>query len=106
MSLVAPIVFTRPVPVTTSTLVEPSKVAEVMVGAATLETVTALPVRSAAAPAVESQVAAAARLKVVVSTAEVPFWLRMPLTASLSAALSVMEKAVALLAVTLAEVSV
>ena len=64
-------------------------------------TVMPLPVRSAAAEAVTSQLAAAARLKVVVSTAVVPLLFRMPLMASLSAALSVTEKAVALLAVTL-----
>ena len=105
-SLVAPTVLTRLVPVTVKTFVDASYVAEVMVGAVTFDTVTPLPVVSAAADAVASQLAAPARLKVVPPTAVAPFWLRMPLTASLSAALSVTEKAVALLAVTLAVVSV
>ena len=77
-----------------------------MVGAVTLLTVTPLPVRSAGALAVESQFAAAARLKVVPPTALVPFLLSRPLMASRSAALSVTEKAVLLLAVVLAEVRV
>ena len=77
-----------------------------MVGAVTLEAVMPLPVRSADADAVTSQLAAAARLKLVASTALVPFLFRIPLMASLSAALSVTEKVVALLVVTLAEVRV
>ena len=75
-----------------------------MVGAATLETVTPLPVRSAG-PAVV-QPAAPPRLKAVVLTAVVPFWFSKPLTASLSAAFSVTENAVALAAVVLAVVNV
>ena len=77
-----------------------------MVGAATFDTVMPLPVRSAPEGVVWSQFAAAARLKVVASTADVPFLLRMPLTESLSAAFRVTEKLVALDAVTLAVVSV
>src|SRR3569833_3464914 len=88
MSLVAPTVLTMPVPVTVNTPVLASYVAEVMVGVVTLDTVTALPVRSAVVVLVASQLAAPARLNVVVSTADVPFWLSMPLMLSLSAALS------------------
>ena len=77
-----------------------------MVGEETLLTVMPLPVRSAEAPAVESQLAAAARLKVVASTELVPFLSSRPLMANLSAAFNVMENPVALLAVTLAEVRV
>ena len=71
-------------------------------GATTLLTVTALPVRSAPDAVVVFQLAAAARLNAVASTALVPFLLSSPLTLSLSAALRVMLKAVALLVVTLA----
>ena len=74
-------------------------VADVMEGEVTLLTVTPLPVRSADALAVESQLAAAAKLNVVASTAVVPVLLSSPLTASLSAAFKVTENAVALLAV-------
>ena len=77
-----------------------------MVGAATLETVTPLPVRSAGADAVTSQLAAAARLNVVLLTAAVPLLFSTPLTAILSAAFSVTVNEVALLAVTLALVRV
>ena len=77
-----------------------------MVGEETLLTVMPLPVRSAEAPAVASQLAAAARLKVVASTALVPLLLSSPLMASLSAAFSVTENDVALLAVTLPDVNV
>ncbi|RQO81454.1 hypothetical protein DBV10_14315 [Acidovorax sp. FJL06] len=77
-----------------------------IVGGVTPLTVIPLPVRSAGALAVESQFAAAARLKVVVSTAEVPALFKSPLTASLSAAFNVTENAVALLAVVVLLVSV
>ena len=77
-----------------------------MVGAATLETVTPLPVRSAAEVVVASQLAAAARLKVVAPTDAVPLLFKTPFTASLSAVFKVMLNAVLLLAVTLALVSV
>ena len=65
MSLVAPVLWLKPVPVTTSTPVRVSKVVEVMVGTATLLTVTPLPVRSATttvASAPLAQSSAAARL--------------------------------------------
>ena len=71
MSLVAPKALTRLVPVTTSTPALASYVAEVMVGAVTLLTVTPLPVVSALAPLI--QLAAAARLKGVLSNALVLF---------------------------------
>ncbi len=77
-----------------------------IVGELTLLTVTPLPVRSAAADAVTSQFAAAARLNVVPPTDEVPVLFSKPLTASLSAAFNVTENAVALEAVVLAVVSV
>ena len=77
-----------------------------MVGAATLDTVMPLPVKSAAALAVASQLAAAAKLNVVVSTAVAPSLLSMPFTLSLSAAFSVIENAVALLAATAGVVEV
>ena len=69
MSLVAPMGLTKLVPVTVSMLVAPSKVALVMVGAVTLDTVTALPIKSAVDVLVRFQFAAALKLNVVVSTA-------------------------------------
>src|SRR3569833_1674330 len=77
-----------------------------MAGDETLLTVMPLPARAAGALAVESQLAAPARLKVVASTALVPFLLSSPLTANSSAAFNVMEKNVALLALTLLDVRV
>ena len=77
-----------------------------MVGAVTLLVVTPLPVKSATVILEASQLAAAARLKVVASTAEVPFILRIPLMLIRSAALSVTVNEVALAAATLALVKV
>ena len=71
-----------------------------MVGAVTLEAVIPLPVRSAVVFTVVFHPVAAARLKVALLTAVVPLLFKTPFTASLSAVLSVTEKAVALLAVT------
>src|SRR3569832_425809 len=106
MSLVAPTVLTRPVPITVRTLLLPSKVAEVIVGAVTLDTVTPLPVRSAVVVLDASQQAAAARLNEVVSKADGPLFLRMPSTLICSASVSVTVNEVALAAVTLALVKV
>ena len=77
-----------------------------MVGAVTFDAVTALLVRSAVVLTVVSQPVAAARLKVVVSTADVPLLFSTPFNASLSAAFRVIANAVALVAVTLGVVRV
>ena len=76
ISLLAPLNFKNPVPVTTNTPVDTSYVAEVIVGTDTLLTVMPLPVRSAitiAASAPAFQSSAAARLYVVAPVDDVPF---------------------------------